>query len=257
MQNQTNGHATTTEALPIEDSSQLEAEFTVSLDSTPPETSPKGGSIGFLLVIFGAISLPSLLRPAWIPPAAPAVTPGQSSPVAVDPITPSDTDISRSLNEAIASAQSGWDDYVNIRADQFIKNARATDNTPRSLLAQCTAITRQYQQATWQRGSFESGPGDATTVRSLHGDSFACLVAIRRIVQGQSTTGKSIQPQSFLNKSRFTLGQYAAQLGVEINAISPQQASPSHNQPATHPNGQPINQPDKRSAQSDWGGARP
>ncbi|WP_432811107.1 hypothetical protein [Pantanalinema sp. GBBB05] len=202
----------------------------------------------FALLLLAGIALPSILNRPTEPPVAPTVSqvpPAQTAaPLNPLPVAPSDDDLVGFLNDAISKAQEDWDTYLLIRADQFLIQAKKSENVERWLLDTCSGLTTKYQQAAWKQGTFEGNAKDSEQIRTLLGDSLACLLAVRRIREGETTTGRAIQPQPYLDKARITLGQYAAKLGVSVDAPQPiAQTNPSRQQPAVAPtSGEPNRQ---------------
>lgn len=214
--------------------------------SSPKSKGSRGMSLLFLAVIGGAIAVPQFLnRPQPTPPQVVAIPQATgAAPVAVPspiPIQPSNDDLVKTLNEAIASAQSDWDLYIMIRADAYLTSAKAADSADEWLLKECSKLTTEYQQLSWKQSTFEGTAKDAERIRTLLGDSLACLVAVRRLREGEAATGRAIQPQPYLDKVRIALGVYASKIGVNTDALVANQ--PDGKGSPQPPNNQPVGTP--------------
>lgn len=203
-------------------------------------------SLLFLAVVGAAIAVPQFLnRPQPTPPqVVVAASTGANPPAAVPapiPVAPSNDDIVKTLNEAIASAQADWDLYIMIRADAYLNSAKGADSADEWLLKECSKLTTEYQQKAWKQSTFEGTAKDAQEIRTLLGDSLACLVAVRRLREGEAVTGKAIQPQPYLDKVRIALGVYASKIGVNTDELIANQ--PNSKGSAQPPNNQPLGSP--------------
>jgi hypothetical protein len=206
------------------------------------KSSGRSMSLLFLAAIAIGVAIPAWMnRPTAEPEKAVAVQSAQAAPPAPItplPIAPSQDDMVRFLNDAIASAQADWDAYVVIRADQYLVQAKKSDSVDQWLLKECARITTEYQQQTWQQATYEGSAKDAEKLRVLLGDSLACLVAIRRTKEGQAGSGRAIAPQPYLDKARIALGQYAAKLGVSNEPpTAPTKTAQGQSQPTPSPAG--------------------
>lgn len=191
---------------------------------TKPSKGGRGTALLFIGVLGGAIAIPQFLnRPQPQPPQVVAVPQAIASPAAIPApvvVPPSNDDLVKSLNEAIASAQADWDTYIMIRADAYLSAAKGADSADEWLLKECGKLTSEYQAKAWKQSTFEGSAKDAEQIRTTLGDSLACLVAIRRLRAGEASTGRAIQPQPYLDRARTALGVYAAKIGVNTNAIA-------------------------------------